>query len=350
MNNTRNYGIDLLRLILMFMVCMLHILGQGGVLNASSAGTLGHKIFWLLEVLSYCSVDSFAIISGYMATDKPRKYEEIVEMWFQAFFYSFVVTLILTIIGINKSWGIFDMIQCALPVIFDKFWYFTAFFALFFAIPVLNKFVFTIDENTSKKAFILLIAMFSIIGVLGDPFKSYWGYSAIWLIVLYCIGALAKRIKLFESRKSVTLVLLWAACVLVTWVIRVFLGIGRVTNYVSPTILLSGMIMVILFSRLNLEGTIIAKLSPLAFGVYLFQLNQVIWNNIIKDSAAFVAAENIAVGVLYVFAFALAIFCIGLLVEFLRSKIAQLLRISLLSKKIVELVDKLFVRLFFVLR
>ena len=32
----RNHGIDLLRLVLMFMVCMLHTLGQGGILNASA--------------------------------------------------------------------------------------------------------------------------------------------------------------------------------------------------------------------------------------------------------------------------------------------------------------------------
>ena len=32
----RNHGIDLLRLALMFMVCMLHTLGQGGILNASA--------------------------------------------------------------------------------------------------------------------------------------------------------------------------------------------------------------------------------------------------------------------------------------------------------------------------
>lgn len=350
MKNERNYGIDLLRLVLMFMVCILHTLGQGGVLNASSVGTLGYKIFWFLEILSYCAVDGFAIISGYMATDKPHKYEKIVEMWFQTFFYSFVITLILTIIGINESWeswGKFDIIKCALPVTFKKFWYFTAFFALFFAIPILNKFIFTIDESTSKKSFIMLIVMFSIMGTLGDPFNTEGGYSAIWLMVLYLIGALAKKIKLFENKKSITLIFVWILCIFITWGTYVFTGMGYyLVNYVSPTILLSGMIMVILFSRLHLKGTIIAKLSPLAFGIYLFQLNQVIWNNIIKDAFAFVVSKNIVIGVLYVFAFALVIFVSGLIVECTRSKMAKLLRIPLLSKKIVILIDRLLVKAF----
>lgn len=39
MKNERNYGIDLLRLVLMYMVCILHTLGQGGILEACEPGT-----------------------------------------------------------------------------------------------------------------------------------------------------------------------------------------------------------------------------------------------------------------------------------------------------------------------
>lgn len=42
----RNYGIDLLRLIAMFMVVILHVLGQGGVISATTG--LKHHIAWLL--------------------------------------------------------------------------------------------------------------------------------------------------------------------------------------------------------------------------------------------------------------------------------------------------------------
>jgi len=64
MKYERNYGIDLLRLVLMYMVCMLHTLGQGGILGVCQAGTVEYKAFWFLEILSYCAVDGFAIIRG----------------------------------------------------------------------------------------------------------------------------------------------------------------------------------------------------------------------------------------------------------------------------------------------
>lgn len=350
MSKERNYGIDLLRLVLMYMVCMLHTLGQGGILGASVVGTRGHKVYWFLEILSYCAVNGFAIISGYMAVDKPRKYEKIVEMWFQAFFYSFVLTMILTIAGINESWERADMFRCALPVTFGKFWYFTAFFALFFSIPILNKYLFSIEENTAKKMFIIMVVFFSFSSIYGDPFKLSRGYSTIWLIVLYCIGALAKKIKLFETRKSITLIILWAFCIIYSWKLLIFGENDILKNYVSPTMLFSGIIMVVLFSRLPVKGRIISKLSPLAFGIYLCQLNQVVWNNIIKNAFISVVEKPLHIGVLWAFIFASVIFVSGLVVEFIRSNIAKIIRISLLSKRIVSLFDMAIERIFVLLK
>ena len=175
MKNERNYGLDLLRVVLMYMVCMLHTLLQGGVLPACTAGTIPHKVFWFLEVLCFCAVDAFALISGYTATDKMRKFEKLTEMWFQAFFYSFVVTALLTIAGLNPDWTVEDLIKAAFPVTFGVFWYFTAFFALFFAIPVLNRFIFAVDEKTARRVFVLLIALFSGVEVFAGAFNTQRG-------------------------------------------------------------------------------------------------------------------------------------------------------------------------------
>lgn len=340
MKNERNYGIDLLRFVLMYMVCMLHTLLQGGILNACQPGTAAYKTYWLLGTISYCAVDGFAIISGYTATDQPRKYEKLADMWFQAFFYSFVLTMLFTMAGLNPVWEKADIIKCALPVTFGKFWYFSAFFALYFAIPMINKYVFTADGKTARAAFFVLFFLFSCMGFLSDAFKTQGGYSALWLMVLYCIGAFARKARVFERKKSITLILLWAICVLLTWGFHVYLGRERLTSYVSPTVLMSGLLLVILFSRLRLKGTIISKLSPLVFGIYLFQLNPVIWNTCLNGRFAFVAKSNLVMGIVYAFAFAMFIFLSGLFVEFVRSRIAKAIKIPALSRKIVDTVNR----------
>lgn len=335
----RNHGIDLLRLALMFMVCMLHTLGQGGILNASAEGTNAYRAYWFLEILSYCAVDGFAIISGYAASNRPRKYDKIVNMWFQAFFYSFILTGVLTVIGISDSWATDDMIKCIFPITFNKFWYFTDFFVLFFAIPVLNKFLFSISEEVAKKALIIIFVLFSVLGIFNDSFRTAGGYSAIWLIVLYCIGVLAKRVKLFETRKNTTLIILWGLCIFITWLVHDRSGNMQLISYVSPTILLSGMIMVVLFSRLPIKCKFVSKVSPLAFGIYLFQLNQVVWHFMLKDAFVGVLEKPLYIGIPMAFGCASLIFFSGLFVEFIRTILAKICRINLLSKWIVEKLD-----------
>lgn len=351
MSSERNHGIDLLRLVLMYMVCILHTLGQGSVLEASAAGTGGYRLFWLLEVFSYCAVDGFALISGYTASDAPRKYEKLIEMWFQAFFYSFIVTAILSLVGVHVSWGADALRSCLMPVSTNYFWYFTAFFVLYLAIPMLNRFLFAMDEDSAKKAFMVVVLLFSVLGFRGDdPFTLNYGYSVLWLLVLYCIGVLAKRIRLFEARRSSALIALWAACILLTWGVYMLADNNRLINYVSPTILLSALLMVVLFSRIKIRGRITGKLAPLAFGIYLFQLNGVIWNSILCNAFAGAAKQPLPIGIALVLAYALAIFLSGLLVEFVRSRLARLLRIPALSRKIAVLLDRILRRLFVFLK
>lgn len=56
MKTERNYGIELLRLCLMFMVCLLHVLGQGGILEASKISEEGGpKYFAYRNILLLCS-------------------------------------------------------------------------------------------------------------------------------------------------------------------------------------------------------------------------------------------------------------------------------------------------------
>ena len=346
----RNYGIDALRLFAMYMVCMLHTLGQGGILSASAKGTIGYKAFWLIEIISFCAVDCFAIISGYTATDKPRRFSRIVEMWFQAFFYSFVITVLLSCVIQSVDLPIFEMIKCALPLVFGKFWYFSAYFALFLAIPVLNRFVFSVDDNTAKKALIIAVLLYSVIGFVTDTFSMVGGSSALWLMVVYCIGALAKRVKLFEARSNWFLLALGSVSVLFTWFLYVYFGFGSFIDYLSPTILLNAIILVTLFSRLRIKGKIISKLAPLAFGIYLFQLNQVIWNNCLYGAFSFVARKSLPVGVLYAIVLALCIWCVGLLVDFLRAQIFRLLHISSLSTRVGNWADKGITKLFVLLK
>ena len=335
----RNYGIELFRIVLIFMVCMLHTLGQGGVIKACEFGSLRFQGLWLLKIISYGAVNGFAMISGYTASTKPRKPARLVELWIQVFFYSFLITLFLTVIGQNPTMETKTLVRCAFPVTFKCYWYFTAFFVVFLAMPMINNFFFSLEKRTAQKAFVLMIVVFSVLGVINDPFKALNGYSTIWLLVLYCIGVLAKKIELFKNKGKLFLILVWLVGILVSWAGIVYRSWAFLYSYVSPFILISSMALLILFSRMKFKGTVIKRIAPLTFGIYLFQLSPVIWIKM-KNLFAFAAKGSAWMVFGRVFLIAIGIFVSGMIVEFVRSKASKLFRIRTLSEKIVGVIGK----------
>lgn len=337
----RNYGVDALRIVAMFFVCMVHVFGQGGLLHACDPASPHYKIFWLMEIVSYCAVDCFMLISGYTASpDKPRNYVKLAEMWFQAFFYSFVVTVALNLLGYGDGLNFRNLIRYALPVTLETFWYFTAYFLLSLASPILNKALFALSPEMCRRVLVGLLVMFSLFSTTTDPFKLLEGYSTMWILVLYCLGVLMQRVQLFRRWKSWHLLILLAACVAATWVVKVVFGRGTLFNYVSPTIVVQAMVLVVLFSRMRLKGTVLRQLTPVTFGIYLFQLSPVIWEVFIRNSTLFIADLPILQAILWALAAGCIIFFSGLLVETLRYYGAKLLHIPQLCRKLVDIIDR----------
>ncbi len=329
----RNYGIELLRLVLMYMVCVLHTLGQGGILSRCTEGTVPYYVYWLMEVGAYCAVDGFAIITGYTAKNTTPKTEKIIQMWFQVFFYSFVVPLILAMVGVPVNATATEWRDMMFPLTFSMYWYFSAYVGLFFAMPLLNKYLFALDETAAKKALLVILVVFTLGSRFNDPFSLMEGYSAIWLMILYSIGVLAKRVRFMEKMRIEVLMLLWTVLIVVTWMVYSMFDTKTIPSYVSPTIVLAGLTMVVLFSKFRLSGKCISKIVPLAFGIYLLQNNAVIWR-FLDNRFVFAASLPVVEGVACVVGGAFGIFAVGLAVEYVRKLLEKWLQIPALTQKI----------------
>lgn len=91
----KSRGIDALRMVAMFMVVTLHILTQGGVLNASVRFTSQYEAGWFLQTAAFCAVDVYALISGYVWACAEYRYRKIIELWLQVAVYTVSITVLL---------------------------------------------------------------------------------------------------------------------------------------------------------------------------------------------------------------------------------------------------------------
>lgn len=338
MEKGKNQGIELLRIVLTLFICVLHIMLQGGVLLNSD--TIHSKLFILIEICCYCAVDGYALISGYVSQSRKNNYSRLVQILLTAVFYSFVVTFVLRKLNFGEPLHADYFVSAIFPFLYGNFWYITAYFPLFFFMPFINKTVDNLDIKESKYLLLMFVILFSVTGTFFDIYYLHSGYSFLWLIILYTIGSLIKKIKLFDNMKSTMLGLLFCISVIITWLIYFYLDDSRLISYLSPTILFCAITLVIIFSRFDIKISIIPRISSLCLGIYLFQNNTIIWNYFIKDAFIFISNINILFAPLAILICSFCIFVIGAAVDSVRIFIFKLFRVDKISDYIGTFVEK----------
>lgn len=341
-NDRRNYGIDLLRIVSMLLICLWHTLGHGGVFSAIEPMSAGYYSALFLESIAIFAVNCYALISGFVGVKATYKFTNIIYLWLQVVFYSLIITLIFFIFK-PEAVSIKHLFFSIIPVTVTRYWYFTAYFGLFLFMPLLNYVIINAPKNVLKWSLLAIIIGFTVLTRVSDTlFGLNAGYSVLWLIVLYLVGGYYVKYKPLGKLKTGTLVWFLFFAVVVTWlseplirVVTVWLfGTPRFvwifTRYTSPTVFIASVIMLELFSRITFKKkpSTIAFLASLTFGVYLIHDNIVIRNNVISGWFASYATLNPILMVLCVLGTALCIYIVCSAIDALRLLLFKLLKIK----------------------
>lgn len=340
----RNYGIDLLRIVSMFMVVILHVLGQGGVLTNIQHLTLKGEIFWGIEIACYCAVNCYALISGYVGINSKHKYTSLISLCLQLVFYAVLITgaeIIIAQFNGNEV-SLKTIIFHLLPSL-RNYWYFSAYFCLFFFMPILNYAVHKLERRVLKKVAIFILIVFCGFNLVMEAVSGIdGGYSFLWLAILYVLGAYFAKYDVLKKISALKSLMGYFVCIIVTIVAKlIFYFITRsifgmpkyfdiLINYNSPTIVLASVFLVSLFSNLKMnKGTTkaIASIAPLSFGVYLIHCHPYLFG-LMDGAFVWIAKKTIWLGCMYVFVIALCIFIACLIVDWIRSLIFRLCRIK----------------------
>lgn len=346
----RNYGIDLLRIVAMMMVVLLHVINQGGVLNATSENFVNHSIAAFFVAAAYGAVNCYALVSGYVGMSSKTKYANILQLFLQVIFYTLTITTVFYYLRpgtVEKK----DIISAFLPVSNESYWYFTAYFGMFFFSPFFNKMLNCLTKKEAKTLVVTIVLILSVFPCIfmKDVFKSEWGYSVIWLSALYILGGCIKIIEPERKIKKLPAFLIFVVSVSITFASTYLSGINKYTfllTYTSPTVLISALALLVLFSQMNIKKRskkVIGFLSPLAFGVYLIHTEPYVWNNILVGSFGQLGNYTPAKLVISIFAAVFAIWFVCSLIDYLRLLIFKLLHIKNLC---VFIENKLLKKLF----
>ena len=370
----RRYGIDLLRILSMYLICILHVAGQGGVMIRYTQSPGAYYAVWVLETAAYCAVNVYGMISGYVGVSARHRPSRIVELWFTVFWYSALGTLIgVQIFHHPLEEG--SLYQALLPASWKTYWYFSAYVGVFVLAPYLSKMVKALTDAERKALILSVFLLFTCLTMVprvavsgADWLNLSAGYSFVWLALLYLTGASIRCLTDqtvcqgnipasangnrnekgdFYHRGKLFYLLLYLGMTLIAWGSKILIEnhtravygkalYGRLlSSYVAPTTFLAGLALLLLFSKVRIQAeavkALIRFLSPLCFSVYLVQVQPYFWNYYLKGRYSAIArlAPLPAMGKVLLTALLLYLFCLA--VDLLRALLFRILSVRKLA-------------------
>ena len=283
----RNYGIDLLRIISMINIINLHINLFSGQLSLKF-NSPKYKQILRLQAFSCWSVNGFGLISGIVGY-KRYKFSNLMYIWFLVSFYSVSISLYLYFINEEKTK--MSLILSFFPILIKRHWYVNAYFSMYLLLPFINDGIKSLNNKIYRNLIIFFICFYSIYNIFAiilgkkNTFFLLRGYSGMWLTLLYIIGAyLGKYIIEIENKLNAFHYIFYISIYICSSFISSETHFKLLTikskipnkiliNYLSPTMILQAISLIMFFSKLKIQNQKLAKiisfLTPLNFSAQL---------------------------------------------------------------------------------
>ena len=284
---SRDLGIELFRVAAMFLIVLLHVLGRGGVYGGAEYLGTNYKIAWFLETAAYCSVNCYALISGFVGIHSRFRFRKIVYLWLEVAFITLSTTALFAIFAPHYVEAD-DWLKAAFPLIKREYWYFNAYALMFPFIPLLNKGLLSISRRQHLTTMGFLFVVTTILPILGDRdlFQLGGGYSCLWLMVLYVFGAYFKLYGIPKFAHPLLSLALFFAATTVAWAQKIgllpFGEAGVLIGYTSPLMVIMALALLWLFAQVTVRGKvcgfIVTHLGKATFGVFLVHVGAMVWN------------------------------------------------------------------------
>lgn len=304
-NKVRESNFELLRIVSMYFILLYHML----LFFISKIDDVSlFKALWLpLHVAVIC----FVLISGYFHIKPSLK--GVVKLIFPLLVFYLPLTIYELLTGLGGSRNLLFFSQ-------SPYWFIRTYFYLFLIAPVLNSFI----NNISRLYLLIVLGFISVyMGTAHEP-SLHDGKNLILFMFLYVLGDSIRHYNEYLCSIK-TIYLVSAYCILNAFICFTYYLFadtiyGKVLwllsyPYCSPLLILNGMLLFLIFGRINVRSRLINYMAESVFSAYVihhqhFVLFLIIGPIVFKIYNAFQSPIMMLL-VLSVFTFMILIACIG---------------------------------------
>lgn len=295
----RNMGVELFRIVSMLLVILLHVMGHGGVRAYSEHLSDNYQVAWFLETIGYCSVNCYAIISGFANVKTKFKFRRFIHLWLETVVLILGITAVahffIPSVQVEKDWWL----SAIFPLARRELWYLCAYFFMFPLIPLLNKGLLSLSRK-QHIAIILWLQVPTIFKLIvhKDNYGLGGGYSTIWLICLYVIGAYFRIYGAPKWAKWPVTLSAFFFSAFIAWYKMIYAekqfekGLleesatlyqyrDDLISYVSPCMVIMSVALLLFFMQIKIKGkpikVIVANLAKATWGIFVLHVCSAGW-------------------------------------------------------------------------
>ena len=343
---SRDSNFELLRIFSMIFIILFHCVFKSYFQYSElTINTLFIKTCWFLGELG---VNLFILITGYYLSKSSFSIKKIILIILEVYFYNIINYTIGYSVG-----HILDIPKATLlfPIASNAYWFMSAYVLIYLLSPYYNKLIKSLSKKSFQKFIFVNLLIWAVIpSILGLHFGDSESFSLynrfIWLTFIYFVGGYIRKynIKFFNSKKnciilSCSTLLLMMLSIVFLYIVKVNLKLDNLEiaylwtpNNIFMFILSISVFM--LFKNINIGNNfIVNKISSATLGIYLLHdgaLAIYIWYNIFKSNV-FIYSK---IWFIYAIGSTLAIFLIGMLIDWIRQFIEKKIIIKILDLKI----------------
>ncbi|MBV4063085.1 acyltransferase [Phocaeicola vulgatus] len=278
MTNTRNYGLDCLRIFAMCLITSIHFLCYTDIHITESMPFYNKAFIHILHTFNNCFIDIFVMVSGYFLCKKDFSINRITKLWLQVLTINLIVATFCLIFTSN-SFNINKLIRSLFPITTASYWYIISYFLLILISPLYNRYLCILPKEKFKK--IIMTTSCILFFIQLNPFFNSTIYigddtGIVWFSYMYILGA---YIRIYDLPKHNIWIGIGIAAAILIFLFRWFnfiapSSVKLLHNDSLPTMLVS-IGLFLLVNKINIKGKkikqIIGYMSSAALCVYLIQ-------------------------------------------------------------------------------
>lgn len=275
----RNSSIELLRICAGMAVVILHF-NYGSISAVDKTSGPVHYTLLVLEAICICAVDVFIFVSGYFGSSSLQiKPSKLANLLIQTSAFRFGTEVISCIL--HKKWSWEGLIVSLLPVNYFVILY----VGLMLISPYINVLLKKLTASGLLNLLVICVVAFSVYPTLVDVLKevsgreleglssislngSGGGYTVSNFILVYVVGAIARKLNIVEKISLRKWLIIWSISVVVIYLWRIILP-GTAYSYSNFMVILEAASIFSIFHKINIQNRAVNILAPASFTCFL---------------------------------------------------------------------------------